>query len=180
MFVGFLLLPSTTLSAAWRVSYRRHPHGPTRQENRSADVPYGLYVLTSRAPDGRVAAATVNWVTQTSFEPPLLVVGVKADSGAHSIIKETGAFALNILGKDQQSVAYAFFKSVEPEGHVIGGEPFRAGSTGAPVLERAPAYIECSLVDTIEKGDHSIFVGKVVNAGVHKVPAGDRMTPRSR
>ena len=135
-------------------------------------IPYGLYVLTSRAPDGRVAAATVNWVTQTAFEPPLLVVGVKADSGAHAIIKETGAFALNILGKDQQSVAYAFFKSVEPEGQVIGGEPFRAGSTGAPVLERAPAYIECSLVDTIEKGDHSIFVGKVVNAGVHKAPAG--------
>ena len=49
-------------------------------------IPYGLYVLTAEGKDGRVAAATVNWVTQASFNPPLVVVGVKADSGAHSII----------------------------------------------------------------------------------------------
>jgi flavin reductase (DIM6/NTAB) family NADH-FMN oxidoreductase RutF len=62
-------------------------------------IPYGLYVLTAEAEDGRIAAATVNWVTQTAFEPPLLVVGVKADSGVHGIIKETGAFALNYSRK---------------------------------------------------------------------------------
>ncbi len=49
--------------------------------------------------------------------------------------------------------------------------PWTPTTTGKS-LERAPAYIECSLVDTIEKGDHSIFVGKVVNAGAHTVPAG--------
>ena len=57
-------------------------------------IPYGLYVLTAAHPDGRVAAATVNWVTQASFEPPLLAIGVKADSGAHALIKDTKAFAL--------------------------------------------------------------------------------------
>jgi len=49
-------------------------------------IPYGLYVLTSESNDGRVAAATINWVTQASFEPPLLAIGVKDDSGAHEII----------------------------------------------------------------------------------------------
>lgn len=39
-------------------------------------IPYGLYVLTAASGD-RVAAATVNWVTQASFEPPLVAVGVK-------------------------------------------------------------------------------------------------------
>ena len=42
-------------------------------------IPYGIYVLTAEAPDGTVAAATVNWVTQTSFNPPLEEVGMKAD-----------------------------------------------------------------------------------------------------
>ncbi len=51
-------------------------------------------------------------------------------------------------------------------------ETFPWTRTTGKSLERAPAYIECSLVDTIEKGDHSIFVGKLLNAGVHKVPAG--------
>ena len=71
-------------------------------------IPYGLYILTSEAKDGRVAAATVNWVTQASFAPPLVVVGVKADSGAHDIIKESGSFVLNVLGKGQQGQAFTF------------------------------------------------------------------------
>jgi flavin reductase (DIM6/NTAB) family NADH-FMN oxidoreductase RutF len=135
-------------------------------------IPYGLYVLTGQAEDGRVAAATVNWVTQVSFEPPLVAVGVKADSGVHSIIKATGSFALNILGQGQQAVAYAFFKRTEREGDTIGGVPFRAGSTGAPILEGCPAYVECQLVETVERGDHSVFVGEVVDAGVAETPEG--------
>jgi len=135
-------------------------------------IPYGLYVLTAETKDGRVAAATVNWVTQTSFEPPLVVVGVKADSGAHAVIKEAGSFALNILGKGQQSLAYGFFKPAEREGNTIGGQAFRSGSTGAPLLESAPAYVECRLLETIEKGDHSIFVGEVVDAGLLKAMEG--------
>ncbi|HEY3098717.1 MAG TPA: flavin reductase family protein, partial [Methylomirabilota bacterium] len=67
-------------------------------------IPYGLYVLTAADKSGaRVAAATVNWVTQVAFEPPLVVVGVKTDSHAHPLIKETKAFALNVLGKGQQA-----------------------------------------------------------------------------
>ena len=135
-------------------------------------IPYGLYVLTAQAPNGRIAAATVNWVTQVSFEPPLVVVGVKVGSGPHEVIKETGAFALNILGKEQQAAAYAFFKPITPAGQTIGGEPFRTGSTGAPILERAPGYIECSLAETVDGGDHAIFVGVVVDAGVARPPAG--------
>lgn len=129
-------------------------------------IPYGLYVLTAESKDGRVAAATVNWVTQASFAPPLVAVGVKADSGAHSIIKESGTFALNVLGKSQQGQAFTFFKSLEREGNSVGGESFHPGATGAPVLDNTPAFVECKLVDTVEKGDHSIFVGEVVEAGV--------------
>jgi flavin reductase (DIM6/NTAB) family NADH-FMN oxidoreductase RutF len=131
-------------------------------------IPYGLYVLMAENKDKKVAAATVNWVTQASFEPPLVVVGVKADSLIHSVIKESGSFTLNVLGKDQQGTAFAFFKSVEREGQMIAGESFRAGKTGSPILENAPAFIECNLVDTLEKGDHSIFVGEVVDVGVSK------------
>jgi flavin reductase (DIM6/NTAB) family NADH-FMN oxidoreductase RutF len=141
-------------------------------------IPYGLYVLTAEGSDGKVAASTVNWVTQTAFQPPLVVVGVKADSGAHAIIKETKTFALNILGKEHKGLAFTFFKSLERQGNIIGGEPFRKGALGAPILERAPAYVECSLVDTIERGDHSIFVGEVKDAGVAAQPQGrpDDMT----
>jgi len=145
---------------------------PSAKKTALRMIPYGLYVLTSEAEDGRVAAATVNWVTQVSFEPPLVVVGVKADSGAHAIIKESGSFALNVLGKDQQGMAYTFFKPTEREGNTIAGEAFRSGSSGAPILESCPAFLGCKLIDTVDKGDHSIFVGEVVDAGVREEPAG--------
>jgi len=135
-------------------------------------IPYGLFVLTASGKDGRVAAGTVNWVTQGSFEPPLVVVGVKTDSGAHALIKETKAFALNVLGKGQQATAFTFFKPAEKKDNTISGEPFRAGTTGAPILTNMPAYVECTLESTVEIGDHSIFVGKVVDAGVAKQPEG--------
>ena len=135
-------------------------------------IPYGLYVLTGETKDGDVAAATVNWVTQTSFEPPLVVVGVKADSGAHKIIKETGAFGLNILSKEQQSTAFAFFKPTVKDGKTINGEAYRSGTNGSPILSSAKAYVECSLVETVEKGDHSIFIGEVKDAGVSGISDG--------
>ena len=131
-------------------------------------VPYGLYVLTAQGKDGTVAAGTVNWVTQASFNPPLVVVGVKTDSGAHALIKESGVFALNVLGKGQQAMAFTFFKPATKDGQRISGEPFHAGSTGAPILDTVPAWFECRLVDTVERGDHSIFVGEVVDAGLVK------------
>jgi len=135
-------------------------------------IPYGLYVLTAEGKEGAVAAATVNWVTQAAFAPPLVVLGVKTDSGAHAIIKETGQFALNVLGKGQQGLAFNFFKSHEREGDTIGGEPFEKGPNGAPLLLNTPAWVACKLVDTIERGDHSVFVGEVTEAGVRQAPTG--------
>ncbi len=131
-------------------------------------IPYGLYVLTGASADGQVAAATVNWVTQASFEPPLVAVGVKTDSGAHSIIKESKSFALNVISKGQESMAFSFFKPAEREGDTIAGEPFSAGATGAPILSNARAFLECRLSETVEIGDHSLFVGEVVDAGLSK------------
>jgi flavin reductase (DIM6/NTAB) family NADH-FMN oxidoreductase RutF len=128
-------------------------------------IPYGLYVLTVKGKGDAVAAATVNWVTQASFAPPLVAVAVKVDSHAHPLIKESKAFALNVLGKGQQAMAFTFFKPAVREGQAISGEPFRWGSTGAPVLERAAAFFECRLVGAVEHGDHSVFVGEVVEAG---------------
>jgi len=128
--------------------------------------------MTAEDKDGRISTATVNWVTQASFKPLLVAVGVKADSQVHDIIKSAGNFALNVLSKGQQGTAYAFFKPAERDEQKISGEPFHAGSTGAPVLENTPAFVEFRLVTTVEEGDHSIFVGEVVDAGVIQEPEG--------
>ncbi len=134
-------------------------------------IPYGIYVMTTKSGD-EIAAATVNWMTQTSFAPPLVVLGVKADSGAYAGLKKSRKFAINVLGKGQQGQAFTFFKPSQIEGNRISGEPFHIGSTGAPILDNAPASFECTVVDIVEKGDHHIVIGEVVDATVAKPPAG--------
>jgi len=135
-------------------------------------IPYGIYVLTADDGKGSLAAATVNWVTQTAFEPPLVAVGVKTDSGAYAILKSSGAFALNMLGKGQQGIAFALFKPVQVEDGKISGEPYHVGRTGAPILDNAIASVECKVVEIVERGDHHIVVGEVVEANVAKQPEG--------
>jgi len=135
-------------------------------------IPYGIYVLTAKAGDGTVGTATVNWVTQTSFAPPLVAIGVKADSGAYAALKDSGTFILNMLGKGQQGAAFTFFKPAQVDGDTISGEPVRAGETGAPILKSAHACVECKVAEIVERGDHHIVIGEVVNAHVEKAPAG--------
>ncbi len=125
-------------------------------------IPYGIYVMTAESKDGDTAAATVNWVTQTSFDPPLVAIGVKADSGAYAVARRSGAFALNMLGKGQQAIAFDFFKPAERDGDTLSGHPIRAGETGVPILAEAAAVAECRLVEVVERGDHHLFLGEVV------------------
>ncbi len=133
-------------------------------------IPYGMFVLTSKGKDGsQVGAATVNWITQASFQPPLIAVGVKADSGSHAHIKETGTFALNVIGKDQKDMAFNFFKSHEPEENSVGGERYETGKeTGCALLLSSPAWWECKVVGEVAQGDHTLFVGEVLEAGVRR------------
>lgn len=135
-------------------------------------IPYGIYVLTAESAEGGTAAATVNWVTQASFAPPLVVVGVKADSGAHAVVKQSRRFALNMLSKGQQDVAFKFFKAVAREGDRIAGELLVAGSQGTPLLASAAATVECRVIEIVERGDHSVVVGEVTDARVARPPAG--------
>jgi flavin reductase (DIM6/NTAB) family NADH-FMN oxidoreductase RutF len=133
-------------------------------------IPYGLYVLTSAVGEEKVAAAAVTWVTQASFEPPLVAACVKVDSFVHDVVDESGAFALNMLGKDQSVIAVQFFKPNEPKGLSIGGYRFQFGEGGCPILDSAPAYVECEVKGSLKEGDHSVFLGEVIGAGVRRPP----------
>jgi len=129
-------------------------------------IPYGIYVLTADDGEGNVAAATVNWVTQAAFAPPLVVVGVKTDSGAYGIVKKTKNFVLNMLGKAHKGLAFTFFKPAQmADGKLSGQEVTKAGN-GAPILTAALAAVECRVTSIVEQGDHHIVIAEVVEAHV--------------
>lgn len=128
-------------------------------------IPYGLYVLSAKDGDD-VSAGTVNWVTQTSFKPPLVAMGVKKDSHLYELLKRTGQFALSFLATGQKDAAFAFFKPTRMEGSTINGLEFETHETGAPVISSAAAWVEGRVVGEVDAGDHSCVVGEVTNAGL--------------
>ncbi len=129
-------------------------------------INYGLYVLT--ATDGEnYGAGGTNWLTQASFDPPLVVAGVKVDSGSAAIIESTGAFAVNVLGAEQLDIGKAFFRSTSVEGDMINGQGFEPGpATGSPLLVECAYWFEARVTDTVKRADHTVLVEDVVEAGV--------------
>ncbi len=133
-------------------------------------IPYGLYVLSSKAGD-ELNAAALNWVTQASVAPPLLAMGIKSDSTSFKHLQPGTEFALSILGTGQQEMAFAFFKPTEQDGESINGYAYETQESGAPILVDAPAWVEGRVTDVIERGDHAVLVAEVTSAGVRRESA---------
>jgi len=124
----------------------------------------GVYVLTSRS-NGRFGAATITWVSQASFKPPLLMTAVRRESNVFQCLTESHTAALHIVGDDQQEIAKRFFFPTDADGETINGEPFVEGRTAAPILANLPAHVECELERVIDTGgDHAVVILRVVEA----------------
>ena len=135
-------------------------------------IPYGIYVLTADDGNGNIAAATVNWVTQSAFAPPLVVVGIKTDSGSYKTVTAAKTFALNMLGKDLKALAFTFFRPADVSDGKLSGQSFRKGTTGAPILIDVPGAVECRVAAIVEQGDHHIVVGEVIDAHLNRAVSG--------
>ena len=131
-------------------------------------IPHGLYICGVK--DGEeLNGFTASWLMQSSFKPPLVVNCVKQDSGSHAMIKNSGVFAISFLDSEQKDLAAKFFKPKRRVGNKFEDVEFYEGAaTGCPIISDSLGYVECKLVSTVEEGDHTIFVGEVIGAGVHR------------
>ena len=130
-------------------------------------IPHGLFVC-GVAEGEEVNGFTASWVTQGSFDPPLVVMAVRSDSTSHGIIQRTRRFSLNVLAADQKEVAALFFKPQKAVGGRFETAPFHLGELGLPLLDEALGGLECELVGEVAHGDHTVFVGEVRQAVLHR------------
>ena len=129
-------------------------------------ISHGLYLLSVEQ-EGRFNASTVSWLSQASFDPPLVMVGVRANTLTYTILEESRQFAINMLAVGQTEMAKTFFKHAEHEEDMLSGYVFEPGpATGAPLFLDAPAWFECKITDIVKRGDHTVVVAEVVEAGV--------------
>lgn len=130
-------------------------------------IPHGLYICGVKN-DTEINGFTASWVMQASFTPPLVVNCVRQDSGSHAMIKASNVFTLSVLEAGQKDIAQKFFKPQRLAGNKFEDIEFYLGETGCPILSNALGYVECQVVGSVEKGDHTVFVGEVMAAGVHR------------
>jgi len=130
-------------------------------------IPHGLYICGVK--DGEdVNGFTVSWLMQASFKPPLVVNCVKQDSKSHAMIKNSGVFAISFLDAEQKNLAQKFFQPLRRVGNRFEDVEFYLGETGCPIISDSLGYIECQVVGAVEQGDHTVYVGEVITAGVHR------------
>lgn len=125
----------------------------------------GVTVITAAA-DGALHGMTANAFTSLSLDPVMVLVCIDKTTHAHKILTAGGAFAVNILGEHQEDVSRVFARKGEPEQGTLRGQPFRLGRTGAPILNDCLAYMDCEIAEVLDGGDHSIFLGRVVDEAV--------------
>ena len=130
-------------------------------------MPSGLYVIGSRAADRR-NAMTANWVTQVSFDPKLVAVSVEDHAVTNTLIRDGGAFSVNILDREDRAIVRKFTKPVKVDGATLNGFAFHDGRTGVPVLDQAVAFVECEVRQNVDCGSSTLFIGEVVDAGFQK------------
>ena len=132
-------------------------------------MPSGLYVVGSRAGDRR-NGMTLNWATQVSFEPKLLAISVETTAVTHKLIDEGGVFSLNVVDREDRAIVRKFTKPVEVDlqASTLNGFPFHDGVSGAPILDQAVAYLDCRVSNRLGVGNHTLFLGEIVDAGFQK------------
>ncbi len=85
------------------------------------------------------------------------------------MLKKTGVFSLSFLDDSQKDMAANFFKPKRRVGNKFEDVEFYEGAeTGCPVIKDSLGYVECKVVGAVEQGDHTVFVGEVIGAGVHR------------
>jgi len=120
----------------------------------------GVYVVGVAHGPAR-NAFTAAWVMQASFDPLLLALSVNPRHSSYALLKQGGAFSVNVLKKGQLDLAAHFGQAARADKLV--SIAWTEGRTGAPLLRDCLAWFECRLIGEHPAGDHVLALGRVID-----------------
>jgi len=136
---------------------------------------YGLYVVCSRT-GNKLNGQVANTVFQITSEPPTIAVSINKNNLTHELIKESKVLAVSILSQDTplSFIGHFGFKSGR-DIDKLEGINYKMGETQAPVItDNTLAYLEVKVIQEVDVGTHTIFIGELVGADV--IEEGEPMT----
>ncbi|MBM4184467.1 MAG: flavin reductase family protein [Gemmatimonadetes bacterium] len=133
-----------------------------------AAYPTGVTIVATRDPAGAPLGLTVNTFTSVSLDPPLVLICIGRSSASHDRIIAAGTFAVSMLSEAQAELSRRFAR--QPSEGRFDGVAWWQAPSGNPVLEGATAWIDCSIDQVMEAGDHTIILGRARSCGATDTP----------
>jgi len=141
-------------------------------------IPYPLAIVTAGDPKivGKRGGMTVAWLTRVSWNPPLIGIAIGTTRFTYELIREYKAFAIHIVSKKLENLAYGVFGSRSGRDidkfSASGIEPINGRKVKAPIIPLSPVILECEYVNEFRTGDHVFIIGRVVDAykGIDESP----------
>jgi flavin reductase (DIM6/NTAB) family NADH-FMN oxidoreductase RutF len=136
-------------------------------EKAFGNIQNGVFVITTK--DGeKLNGMTAAWVTRVSFSPPLLAVSIGKTRYSHEMIERSGIFAVNVLSEGQvpEGKHFGFLSGRKTD--KLKDIEYTTAETGSPILKDISAYMDCRVTGACDAGDHTIFVGEVIDSEVYE------------
>jgi len=119
--------------------------------------PTGVTVVAS-VHEGQPIGLAVGSFASLSLDPPQVLFCPSKLSGTWTRMQQVGAFCVNILAEDQEDVCRVFASSGDDKFAEIG---WKRSGNGSPIIEGVLAYIDCTVQEVVESGDHYVVIGAV-------------------
>ena len=126
-------------------------------------MPYGIYILTTFYKE-EINGMIASWVSQISYDPPMIMVAIHPNRYSHHLIEQSGYFALHVLSQDQTDLIERF-KGPDPLAKFASVHWVR-GEKGCPIIKACVAYMECKVKASYNPGNHTLFIGEIKDARV--------------
>jgi len=124
---------------------------------------YGIYLITVSSAEG-YNGMIASWVTQCSHVPPLIAVTIRKNRLSHELIIKSGKFCINVLPRESGTIV----KQLKSTDWKNKSDAFKyvLSPNGMPVLDNCIGYLDCSLENIVNTGDHTLFIGRITSGAI--------------
>lgn len=110
----------------------------------------------------------VAWITRVSINPPMIAISIGKTRYSHKLLNETDKFGVCIMEKGAKKIVNLFGTKSGRNCEKFSGIDYSLSENNIPILPGTLAYIECQIIRKADAGDHTIFIGEVIDQKVFK------------
>jgi len=127
----------------------------------------GVFVIAAKH-EGEVRGFTATWVTQVSFDHPLVAVSVGKDHQTYPLIERSGELVINILSASQSDLARHFGRKSHQDKQEDRGYFEVIDGMETPILAESLAFLHGTVISSSDARDHTVFIVEVTDATVRR------------